>query len=119
MELNKILQLYPQQYIDYKQQMSVEPENISMQHETLKVPELRLLSLNRVSKMLGIRYATVLKLVRTGRIKAITINNKYKIPYINLVEFVNGSNNNPAIKQATPIENTQNRIDNLLKEYAD
>lgn len=99
--------------------MSVELENLSLQHENLKVSELRLLSLNRASKILGIRYGTVQKLIRTGRIKAITINNKYKIPYINLVEFVNGSINNPATKQAVPIENTQNRIDNLLKEYAD
>lgn len=119
METNKILQLYPQQNTVYKQQMSIDPENISLQPDSLKISEFRLLSLNRASKMLGIRYSMVQKLVRTGRIKAITINNKYKIPYINLVQFVNGSNNNPAIKQAAPIENTQNRIDNLLKEYAD
>ncbi|MBE2281605.1 MAG: helix-turn-helix domain-containing protein [Ignavibacteriaceae bacterium] len=120
MEKTNIIQLYPLTEADNKAQMPEQKEILSGNSDTLKTSDLRLLSINKASKILGIRYETVVKLVKTGRIKSVmTLNNKHKVPYSSLVEFVNGSNE---VKQVTaqvvPIEVTQNRIDNLLKEYA-
>jgi len=81
--------------------------------------QLRLLSINKASKMLGIRYETVKHLVQIGKISSILINRKYKIPYLSLVDFVNGSASSNNQTNLVPIEDKQNRIDNLLKEYAD
>lgn len=98
--------------------MSITPDKISLQQEPQNISELRLLSIYKSSKILGIRYETVQKLVRTGKIKAVLVNNKYKIPYKSILEFANGSNELPVAKPTITIEETQNRIDNLLKEYA-
>lgn len=120
MEKTNIIHLYPLTESDNKEQMPEQKEILSENSDSLKTSELRLLSINKASKILGIRYETVVKLVKTGRIKSVmTLNNKYKVPYSSLVEFVNGNNE---VKQVTaqvvPIEVTQNRIDNLLKECA-
>ena len=98
--------------------MSITPDKISLQQEPQNISELRLLSIYKSSKILGIRYETVQKLVRTGKIKAVLVNNKYKIPYKSILEFANGSNELPVAKPTITIEETQNLIDNLLKEYA-
>lgn len=113
-----IIQLYPLSINRDNQQMPIESEKISLQQETPNVSELRLLSIFKSSKILGIRYETVQKLVRTGEIKAVLVNNRYKIPYKSLLEFANGSNELPVAKPTITIEETQNRINNLLKEYA-
>lgn len=118
MQNNNIIQLY--QPINRNQKrMPVNSDEISMQSKSLKISEIRLLSINRASRLLGIRYESVQKLVKTGKIKTVIINNKHKIPYLNLIEFANnGSNAADVAKPVIPIEETQNRIDNLLKEYA-
>lgn len=115
---NNIIQLYPKSIINYNQQMPVEQEKITLQQVTPNVSELRLLSIYKSSKILGIRYETVQKLVRTGKIKAVLVNNRYKIPYKSILEFEDGSNELPVAKPTITIEETQNRIDNLLKEYS-
>lgn len=117
MRNNNIIQLYPSS-INNHQQMSITPDKISLQQEPQNISELRLLSINKSSKILGIRYETVQKLVRKGMIKAVLVNNKYKVPYKSLLEFVNGNNEVHDAKHGIPIEETQTRIDNLLKEYA-
>lgn len=114
------MQLYPLTSTDNKEQMPEQKEILSGNSGTVKISELRLLSINKVSKILGIRYETVVKLVKSGRIRSVmTINNKHKVPYSSLVEFVNGSKEVKRVTtQVVPIEVTQNKIDNLLKEYA-
>ena len=82
--------------------------------------ELRLLSINRVSKILGIRYETVKQLVRTGKIKSVTMtNHKFKIPYKSLLEYVNGNSASEVSENGIiPLEETQSKIDALIKEYS-
>jgi len=120
LEKTNIIQLYPLTEADNKEQMPEQKEILSENSETLKTSDLRLLSITKASKILGIRYGTVVKLVKTGRIRSVmTINNRYKIPYLSLIEYVNGSKEVKKVStQVVPIEVTQNRIDNLLKEYA-
>lgn len=119
MEETNIFHLYPLPESDNKEHMPEQKEILSENSDKLKTSELRLLSINKASKILGIRYETVAKLVKTGRIRSLMINNKFKVPYSSIVEFVNGSKE---VKKVTthvvPIEVTQNRIDNLFKEYA-
>lgn len=104
---------------DVKEQMPEQKEILSENSDKLKIADFKLLSINKVSKILGIRYETVVKLVETGRIRSVIINNKYKVPYSSIVEFVNGRKEIKKVTtQFVPIEVTQNRIDNLLKEYA-
>jgi len=55
------------------------------------IQNYRLLSINRASKMLGIRYENVKKLVEIGRIKGVIVSNKrVMIPYSNLMNFLKG-----------------------------
>lgn len=117
MEQTNSFQNYLQNF-NRKNQFLNQAEDNNKLRSSSQMSDLRLLSINKASKILGIRYETVVKLVKTGRIRSVmTINNKYKVPYSSLVEFVNGSNE---IKQVTtalvPIEVTQSRIDDLLKE---
>lgn len=83
--------------------------------------ELKLLSINKVRKILGIRYETVKKLVSTGRIKTvITLNHKVKIPYKSLLEFINGEKTSFNSENGIiPLEETQSKIDVLIKEISD
>lgn len=84
----------------------------------LSVNDLRLLSIHKASKILGIRYETVQKLLRNGNIKAVqTTNNRYKIPIKNLVAYVNGENES-SIDYGKPISltETENQIDRLFRE---
>ncbi len=119
MEKTNIIQLYPLTEVDNKKQVPEPIEILSENSDTLKTSELRLLSINKASKILGIRYETVVKLVKTGRIRSVMINNKYKVSYSSIVEFVNGSKEvKTAANKVVPIEVTQNRIDNLIKGYA-
>ena len=119
MEQTNIVHNYLQS-IDRKNQFLNQTEDNNKLHHTSQIEGLRLLSINKASKILGIRYETVVKLVKTGRIRSVmTINNKYKVPYSSLVEFVNGSKEVKKVTtHAEPIEATQSRIDNLLKESA-
>lgn len=112
------MQLYPLTRADNKEQMPEQKEILSGNSGTVKISELRLLSINKVSKILGIRYETVVKLVKFGRIRSVmTINNKHKVPYSSLVEFVNGSNPMPVVQKCIiPIEETENKIEELLRE---
>jgi hypothetical protein len=97
-----------------------QPEVINELKHIVQPEELRLLSINRVSKILGIRNETVKNLVRTGRIKAVTTtNHKFKIPYKCLLEYVNGNSTSGVSENGIiPLEETQSKIDSLIKEYS-
>jgi len=82
------------------------------------INDLRLLSINKASRILGIRYETVQKLMRNGNIKAVQVSNKrFKIPYKNLVEYINGANESYVVYgKQIPLSETENKIDALFKE---
>lgn len=80
----------------------------------------KLLSINRVSKILGIRHANVKRLISEGKLKGIEISEKLiMISYMNLLDFLRGENNNNVKfkNKSISIEETQNKIDLLLKKY--
>jgi len=82
-----------------------------------QLSEIRLLSINKVSKLLGVRYETAKQLVYTGKIKGITVNKKVKVPYKNLFEFINEKNNSSSLETGIiSLEETQSKIDFLIKE---
>jgi hypothetical protein len=49
--------------------------------------ELRLLSVNEVRKILGIRHETVKRLISESKIQAIKIHNRIKIPMSSLIKY--------------------------------
>lgn len=79
--------------------------------------ELRLLSIRKAGKILGIRYEHMVKLVNAGRIKAIPIGRRVKVPYRNLIDFVE-SNRNHIITYHDPVpaEEVHNKIDLIIRE---
>ena len=84
------------------------------------VPIYKLLSINRVSKMLGIRHTNVKKLISKGKIKGIEISEKrIMISYQNLLDFLKGENvnNENQNNKTISIEETQSKIDLLFKKY--
>lgn len=50
--------------------------------------DLKLLSLNKTTKLLKISVTTLKKLINEGRINVITINKQIKIPYLELKRFI-------------------------------
>lgn len=76
-----------------------------------------LLSINKVSKVLGIRYESAKKLISSGKIKSVTINNRVKIPFYNIINFINHEDNPEEKSGIISLEETQNKIDSLMKEY--
>lgn len=44
----------------------------------------------QLQKMLGVGRNTALKLLGSGEIRSIRIGNKYKIPKLNVIEYLNG-----------------------------
>jgi len=80
---------------------------------------LRLLSVHKVSKILGIRHDSVLKMIRQGKIKFIRIGQRIKIPYINLIRFIDDEAvaNKPNVINIPSIEETSRKIDELFARY--
>ena len=89
-------------------------------NHTQVVNSLRLISIHKVSKMLGIRYQSVKKMVITGKIKYVRIGKRVKIPYMNLVEFLEGypDAQQPFNDNVISIEEVSKRIDELIAEYS-
>ena len=81
---------------------------------------LRLISINKASKLLGIRYQSVRKLVMSGKIGFMKIGKSIKIPYMNLVEFVEEQSfkRNPSDMNFGSTEEISQRIDELIARYS-
>ncbi len=80
---------------------------------------LRLLSINKVSKILGIRYENVSNIIKSGKIKFIKIGRRIKIPYVNLIKFIDEQSeryNHDFINISTE-EEISKKIDKILKKY--
>jgi hypothetical protein len=58
------------------------------------ISDLKLLSINEVRRILGIRHTTVKKLIAENKLKTLTIKNRIKIPIWSLKEFEESQINN-------------------------
>ena len=81
---------------------------------------LRLLSINKASKILGIRFDNVLKLIKSEKIKFIKIGRRIKIPYLNLIKFIDEQSeryNSDFINISTE-EEISKKIDEIISKYS-
>ena len=80
---------------------------------------LRLLSIHKISKLLGIRFQSAKKLVMAGKINFIRVGKRMKIPYMNLVKFLEGypDAQQPFNNNVISIEEVSKRINELIAEY--
>ncbi len=87
---------------------------------TLTENSLRLISINKASKILGIRYQSIRKIVMFGKIKYIRVGKSIRIPYMNLVKFLEGQSDisSPNNVNSLSTEEISKRIDELIAEYS-
>ncbi|HEY5534182.1 MAG TPA: hypothetical protein VIL99_04475 [Ignavibacteria bacterium] len=88
---------------------------------TPHIDELRLLSVNGVRKILGIRYETVVQLINNGDIETVVINRKRKVPMLMLRKFINQysinlSKKRNIIKSYDNLE-IKNKIQKIIKKH--
>ena len=88
-------------------------------HPTPEVNSLRLLSIHKISKLLGIRFQSAKKLVMAGKINFIRVGKRMKIPYMNLVKFLEGpsADNNIGNADHSSTDGVSKRIDELIAAY--
>ncbi len=79
------------------------------------IDNLRLLSINEARIRLGIRFESLKKLIEQGRIDVINIEGKIKIPYRNLIKFLDNSTSSQKLNKVTPILENSN-INILLQQ---
>lgn len=82
--------------------------------------DLRLLSVNEARKIIGIRPATLKRLIEQGRINAVEINGKYKLSLQSIKSFVNPNENEIKHKNNSHSKNNENEktiINDILKKY--
>jgi len=81
---------------------------------------LRLLSINKTRKILGIRFERVLKMVTSGKIKFIKIGKRIKIPYVNLIKFIDEQSERyePNLVNISSEEEISKKIDELITKYS-
>ena len=82
--------------------------------------DLRLLSVNEARKIIGIRPATLKRLIEQGRINAVEINGKYKLSLQSIKSFVNPNENEIKHKSNSRSKNNENEktiINDILKKY--
>ena len=89
-------------------------------YDKINMNELQLISINKVSKLLGIRYDSVKRLIKTGKIGYVKIDQRTKIPYKNLLDFINTKNvaTHASDNGIISPEEIQNQIDSLISEYS-
>jgi hypothetical protein len=89
-------------------------------HANADVNTLRLFSINKVSRILGVRHGTVKKMIVFGKIAHIKINKRIKIPHINLMKFIEEQSirNKGQGERFLSTEEISLRIDNLIAEYS-
>ena len=80
---------------------------------------LKLLSVHKVSKILGIRHDSVLKMVMLGKIKHFRIGKRIKIPYRNLLKFIDeqAEIHIPNVFNIPTVEETSKKTDELFARY--
>lgn len=84
--------------------------------ENSTLENLRLLSINEARIRLGIRYESLKKLIEQGRIDVINIEGKIKIPYRNLIKFLDDTSaSSKNLNEVTPLVGNSD-INNLLQK---
>jgi hypothetical protein len=88
-----------------------------LRNPNTKYEDLKLLSINQVRTVLGIRFETAKILVNDGKIKFIEINGRKKIPLKNLIEYLDRQNviQNHSNDGIISSEETQNKIDLIIE----
>ncbi len=83
--------------------------------------DMRLLSINQVRTILGIRYQSVVKIIERGELEFIEMGDRKKIPMIKLRNFINRSSK--ALKDKRDIVKTyetssiKNKLKNIIKKH--
>ncbi len=81
---------------------------------------LRLYSINKTSKILGIRHELVNQLINDGRLNAIDFNGKYKVPMVSIEDFAKNQHFQPERKKSNrgPVPNLEERIHKIIKRHS-
>ena len=81
---------------------------------------LRLYSINKTSKLLGIRHELVSKLIDDGRLNAIDFNGRYKVPLVSIEDFIKNQHFQPEQKKSNrgPALNLEERIHKIIKRHS-
>ncbi len=61
--------------------------NITPNQSEIDINNLRLLSINEARKVLGLRHETVKGLIEQGKLQALIIHNRIKIPIWSILEY--------------------------------
>jgi len=61
--------------------------NINSNQSGIDIKNLKLLSINEARKVLGLRHETVKGLIEQGKLQALIIHNRIKIPIWSLLEY--------------------------------
>lgn len=75
--------------------------NIDSNQSGIDIKNLKLLSINEARKVLGLRHETVKGLIEQGKLQALIIHNRIKIPIWSILEY-----------QKTAAQNLSNSIGN-------
>jgi len=99
-------------------QKNIEAENEKDTAGSLN--HLRLHSINKTSKILGIRHELVSKLIDDGRLNAIDFNGRYKVPLVSIEDFVKNQRFQPEQKKSHrgPALNLEERIHKIIKRHS-
>lgn len=81
---------------------------------------LRLYSINKTSQILGIRHQQVRMLIDDGRLNAIDINGKYKVPMASIEDFIKNQHYKPEEMNLSrdPVPNLEERIHKIIKRHS-
>ena len=78
---------------------------------------MRLLSINGVTKQLGINYQTAKKLIICGEIKSITIEGKVKVPLFRLFEYLRDESERQSKFRKSKTEDKEKEIKSNINEH--
>lgn len=76
----------------------------------------KLLSINKVRKLLGLSYTKTLKLIKEGEISYKLIGDKVMVPRIELWKYINETNGNVNQHIKNKFKNIQDEIDSIINK---
>lgn len=85
-----------------------------------KHSHLRLISINKASQIMGIRHESVRRLIDEGRLNAIEIDGKFKVPMGSIEDFVMNLHSQPGLKKfdRRPVANADEKIQKIIKRHS-
>jgi len=77
----------------------------------------RLLSVNKVKKILGVGSNTVLKLIESGEIESVNTDGKFRVPECKLDKFINQQNNfiNGSTNQKSIYKDDEDKAQSIIE----